>query len=228
VLLAAARRAKRLGGEALSGFMTERLCVRVKVMNPAIPSRVWGLCLEPADLLSVRTRVALCIDLSPDGEHATVGAAAVLDDGRVRVETVAEFTGPRAATDLERALPGLTELIKPRVVGWFPSGPAAAVAAKMRGRFARRGTTVAEIQSETAAVCMAFAKEVVAKTLLHSGQEMLDDQVTGAEKGWQGNTWVFVRRGGGDVDAVYAVAGAAHLARSLPRQRKVSRRSHAA
>lgn len=228
VLLAGARRAKRLGGEALAGFMTERMCVRVKVMNPAIPTRVWAHCLEPADLLSVRSRVALCIDLSPEGDHATVGAAAVLDDGRVRVETVAEFTGPRAATALERALPALAALIQPRVIGWFPSGPAAAVAAKMRGRSPRRGTAVTEIQGETAAVCMAFAKEVAAKTLVHSGQEMLDDQVTGAEKGWQGNVWVFVRRGGGNVDAVYAVAGAAHLARSLPRRRDVSRRSHAA
>lgn len=228
VLLAAARRAKRLGGEALSGFMTERMCVRVKVMNPAIPHRVWEACCDADDLLAVRGRVALCIDLSPDGEHATVGAAAVLDDGRVRVETVAEFTGPRAATALERGLPALAALIQPRVIGWFPSGPAAAVAAKMRGRSPRRGTTVAEIQGETAAVCMAFSKEVVAKTLAHSAQELLDAQVAAAERLWQGNTWTFTRRGGGNVDAVYAVAGAAHLARSLPKRRVVSRRSHAA
>lgn len=228
VLLAAARRAKRLGGEALSGFMTERMCVRVKVMNPAIPQRVWANCLDPADLLDVRQRVALCIDLSPDGLHATVGAAAVLDDGRVRVETVADFTGPRAAVALERGLPALAEVIKPRVIGWFPSGPAAAVAAKMRGRSPRRGTTVAEIGGETAAVCMAFAKEVVAKTLAHSGQELLDAQVGSAERLWQGNTWVFTRRGGGNVDALYAVAGAAHLARTLPKRREVARRSYGA
>lgn len=228
VLLAAARRAKRLGGEALAGFMTERMCVRVKVMNPAIPDRVWQGCKDPADLLDVRSRVALCIDLSPDGQHATVGAAAVLDDGRVRVETVAEFTGNRAAVALERGLPALAELIRPRVIGWFPSGPAAAVAAKMRGRSPRRGTVVAEIQGDTAAVCMAFSKEVVAGTLAHSGQELLDAQISSTERLWQGNTWVFTRRGGGDVDAVYAVAGAAHLARTLPRRREVSRRSRAA
>lgn len=226
VLLAGARAAKRVGGEKLSGFMTERMCVRVKVMNPAIPERVWKRCLDPADLLDVRSRVALCIDLSPDGDHATVGAAAVLDDGRARVETVAEFTGPRAATNLERALPALVEVIRPRVVGWFPAGPAAAVAARMRGKWKR--TPVAEIQGDTAAVCMAFSKEVVAGTLAHSGQENLDAQVANAERLWQSNTWTFTRRGGGNVDAVYAVAGAAHLARSLPRKRVVSNRARGA
>jgi hypothetical protein len=68
----------------------------------------------------------------------------------------------------------------------------------------------------------------VAKTLVHSGQELLDAQVEVAERAWQGNTWVFTRRGGGNVDALYSVAGAAHLARSLPKRRAVSRRSHAA
>jgi hypothetical protein len=68
----------------------------------------------------------------------------------------------------------------------------------------------------------------VAGTLVHSGQELLDAQVSSTERLWQGNTWVFTRRGGGNVDAVYAVAGAAHLARTLPRRREVSRRSHAA
>lgn len=227
VLLAGARRAKRLGGDALNGFLTEHMCVRVKSLNPAIPERAWVALEDPADLLDVRDRVALCIDLSPDGQHATVGAAAVLEDGRVRVETVAEFTGPRAGTALERGLSALAEVIRPRVIGWFPSGPAAAVAARMRGKSPRRGTTVAEIQGDTAAVCMAFAKEVVAGTLAHSGQAMLDAQVATAERQWTGNTWVFTRRGGGNVDAVYAVAGAAHLARSLPRRRNVSRRGHA-
>lgn len=228
VLLSGARRAKRLGGEALSGFQTERMCIRVKLLNPAIPERAWRELLDPADLLSVRSRVALCIDLSLDGQHATVGAAAVLDDDRVRVETIAEFSGARAATNLERALPGLAALVKPQVIGWFPAGPAAAVAARMRGRSPRRGTAVTEIQGETAAVCMAFTKEVTSGRLAHSGQEMLDAQIGAAEKLWQGNTWVFTRRGGGNVDAVYAVAGAAHLARSLPRRRVVSSRARGA
>lgn len=234
VLLAGARRAKRLGGDALTGFLTERMCIRVKALNPAIPPRAWTACLDPGDLLSALSRVAMCVDLAPDGHHAVAAVAAVLDDGRVRVETVGEWDGPRAASALERALPGLVEQIRPRVVGWFPDGPAAAVAAQLADRrkaggvraWPPRGVAVQEIRGEVPAVCMGFAKEVIAGTLAHSGQGMLDDQVGPAEKAWQGSVWIFTRRGGGNVDGVYAAAGAAHLARTMPVQRKVSRRAH--
>jgi hypothetical protein len=229
VLLAGAERAKRVGGQALTGFMTERMCVRVKVMNPAIPPRAWQACRDPGSLADLRDSLACCIDLTPDGHHATLAAAAVLEDGRVRVETVAEWSGARAASELERDLPGWLEKMRPRTVGWLPTGPAAAVAAKLTGRggrWAPRGVTVTEIRGELPAVCMGFGKEVLAKTLAHSGQEMLDAQLGSAEKLWAGGAqWVFTRRGEGNVDAAYAVAGAVHLARTMPRRRKVSTRT---
>ncbi len=230
VLLAAARRAKRLGGEALTSFITERMCRRVKHLNPAIDPRHWRGCKVPGDLADARSRLAVCIDLSPDGQHATLAAAAVMADDKVRVETVAEWTGPRAAAELERDLPGWVEKIKPHTIGWFPAGPAAAVAAKLADRrkegvhgWPPRGVTVAEIRGETTAATMALGKEVTAGTLVHSGQAMLDAQVAAAEKAARGDGWVFTRRGG-YVDAVYAVAGSAFLARTLPKAREVSRR----
>lgn len=226
VLLAGAARAKRLGGEALTGFQTERMCIRVKVLNPALPARQWAACLDPADLGQVRHQIALCVDLSADGLHAVLAAAAVMDDGRVRAETVVEWSGANAASALERDLPGWVKRIGGRVLGWFPGGPAAAVATKLtdrRGAGVRgwppRGVRVTEIRGETTAVCMGLHKEVAAGTFAHSGQEMLDDQVGEAEKAWTGSAWVFARRGG-NVDAVYAVAGAVHLARTAPPRRR--------
>jgi hypothetical protein len=230
VLLAGAERAKRLGGEALSGFRTERMCQRVKLLNPAIDPLQWRDCLDRGELAGARSRLAVCVDLSRDQRHATLAAAAVLEDGRVRVETVAEWTGPGAASELERDLPGWVERLGPKTVGWFGAGPAEAVAAKLKDRrkdgvrgWPPRGVTVAEIRGETASVIMGFGKEVAAGTLAHSGQGMLDAQVGGAEKLTRGDAWVLTRRGGGHVDAVYAVAGAAHLARTLPTARAVSR-----
>jgi phage terminase large subunit-like protein len=235
VLKAGAARAKRLGGEALAGFKTERLCIRVKHLNPAIDPRRWEDCKKVGDLADARSRLAVCIDLSPSGDHATLAAAAVLEDGRVRVETVHEWTGPGAATAMERDLPGWVEKLKPKTVGWFPAGPAAAVAAAVADRrkegvtgWPPRGVKVAEIRGEAAAVCMGLDKEVTAGTLAHSGQKMLDAQVGGAERLRRGDAWVFTRRGGGNVDAVYAVAGAVHLARTLPKPRNVSRRLRSA
>jgi hypothetical protein len=228
VLLAGAQRAKRLGGQALAGFKTERMCVRVRLLNAAVDPRRWADCLDPAELADLdRRRMAVCFEVSPDGDHATLGVGAIDDGELVRVETVDEWTGPRAAAELERALPGWIEVIRPRALGWLPSGPGAVVAAAMKSTRFPRGVQVEEIRGETPAVCMGFAKEVAAGTLRHSGQAMLDAQLADAE--WQtvGGTRVFARKGG-NVDAVYAVAGAAYLARTLPKPRVVSRRVHGA
>lgn len=227
VLLNGARRAKRLGGKALAGFQTERMCVRVKLLNAAVDPRRWADCHVPGDLADHRKRMAACFEVSPEGDHATLAVAAVVDDERVRVETVGEWRGPRAAAELERALPGWIETLRPRVLGWLPSGPGAAVAAGMKATRFPAGVRIEEIRGETPAVCMGFAKEVAAATLLHSGQEMLNAQLAEAE--WQtvGGARVFARKAG-NVDALYAVAGAAHLARTLPKPRNVSRRAHGA
>lgn len=227
VLLEGAKRAKRLGGQALTGFQTERMCIRVKLLNAAIDPRRWSDCHVPGDLADHRQRMAACFEVSPDGDHATLAVAAVVDDELVRVETVDEWRGPRAAADLERALPGWIEVLRPRVLGWLPSGPGAAVAAGMKATRFPAGVKIEEIRGETPAVCMGFAKEVAAVTLRHSGQEMLNAQLAEAE--WQtvGGARVFARKGG-NVDALYAVAGAAHLARTLPKPRRVSRRAHGA
>jgi hypothetical protein len=166
--------------------------------------------------------VALCVDLSPDAAHGTLAAAQVTEDGRVRVELLASWDGPTAASDMERALPAIVRVVKPRLLGWFPNGPAAAIASRMG--ITVRGTTVTEIRGETPAVVMGFAKEVTAKTLLHSGDPLLDAQVGGAERlPKPGGGWVFSRAGGGYVDAGYAAAGAVHLARTMPALRKVVR-----
>jgi hypothetical protein len=233
VLRAAGARAKRLGGKALAGFKTERMCIRVKLLDPAIDPQRWRDCLDRGELADARSQLALCLDLSPDGQHATLAAAAVLPDGRVRVEAVREWTGPAADSAAERDLPGLVEKIGPRAVGWFPTGPAAAIAARLADRrkdgvrgWPPRGVTVSEIRAEVPAVCMGLNKEVVAATLAHSGQQGLDDQVSAAEWLRRGDMKVFTRRGEGAVDAVYAVAGAVHLARTLPTRREVSRRVH--
>lgn len=223
VLVNAARAAVRLGGEALTTFKTERMCVRVKLSNPAIDPGAWARCLDVGDLAAARSRVACCVDLAPDGQHASLVAAAVLPDGRVRIEAVQAWAGPTAVDELRRDLPALLSRVRPQVLGWLPAGPAAAVAADLadRRKSGRRGwpppgVTVAEIRGETSAATMGFAEQVAAAQIAHSGDPLLDDHVGAAEKLRRGDAWVFSRRGKGHVDAVYAAAGAVHLARTLP------------
>jgi len=204
-------------------FLTEILCMAVPNMSPAIDAAGWRDCREPGSLADVRGRVAAMFDMSPDGRHATLAAAALLDDGRVRVETVQAWSGPATAAEAERELPAWVARVRPQVFGWMPNGPAATIAAVLADRTKRGvrgwpppGVKVEEIKAETAAVCMGASALVDARRLVHSGQELLDHQVTRAEKVLRGDVWVFGRSGDGHVDALYAVAGAAHLARTLP------------
>jgi Phage Terminase len=224
-LLGDAARAVAKGGKALTGFQTEQMCIRVPKMSPAINPAHWEACLDVGDLVAVRSRVACCLDLSPDGAHATLAAAAVLDDGRVRVEVVGAWT------DTERLrveLPALLAKIRPKALGWLPGGPAAALAADLKVRKGRTQwppawLTVEEIRGETTAICMALAELAKVAKLAHSGQELLDDHVAGADRLPRGKdgAWVFARLPDDEdeerhVDAAYAAAGAVHLARTLP------------
>jgi hypothetical protein len=219
-LLGAARRAVATGGEALTGFKTERMCIRVRLLDPAIDAGKWKACLDPGTLAGARSRTALVLDVAPDMLHATLVAAAVLPDRRVRIEPVAAWSGPAALNEVRRDLPGWLKKIRPQAFGWLPAGPAAALAADLKDRgvpgWPPAGVTVEEIRGEVAAVCMGFAELVVAGQIAHSGDPLMDAQVGGAERLKTGDVWRYSRRGDGHVDAVYGAAGAVHLARTLP------------
>jgi hypothetical protein len=226
VLLSGAARAKRLGGEALTSFKTESMCIRVKVMNPALEPAKWRACAgAPETFEDLRGKVALVAEVSPSMQSASVYAAAVQPDGRVRVGPVDAWDGPQAMAQLRAALPGLIATIKPRAFGWLPGGPAAAldVDLKDRNTAGRRaawppaGVAVEEIRGEKAAVCMGLAEQVVSGRVWHTDDPRLNDQAGMAEKrNLPSGTWEFSRNGEGECDAVYAAAGAVHLARTLP------------
>jgi hypothetical protein len=222
VLLADARRAKAAGGAELAGFRTEVMCQRVGLLDPAVDPDRWRDCGtdEPVDLAQHRRRVALCVDVSLDGSHATLAAAAVLEDGYVHTEIVEAWDGYGCTKALRAELPGIVERIRPRSLGWFPNGPAAAVAADLADR-GRRGwppprVKVAEIKAETAAVCMGLAEIVKAIELRHPKDAMQTAHVESCQKLHRGDAWVFVRKDAGPIDGSYATAGAVHLARIIP------------
>lgn len=217
-LLADGRRVKRAGGDALTQFKTEVLCMRVANLDPAVDPTAWAACHVPGDLADVRARVACCVDVSLDGQHATLAAAATLDDGTVRVEVVHAWDDLAA---LRRELVPLVRRVAPAAFGWFPQGPAAAVAAELADRKGRRtqwpkGVKVDEINGEITAVCMGFSELVDARDLVHPADPLLDAHVEHTEKLRRGDAWRFTRRGAGHCDATYAAAGAVHLARTMP------------
>lgn len=221
-LIGAGMRAKAAGGAELAGFRTEVMCQRVHLLDPAIDPDAWELrgTDRPVDLAGHRRRVALCVDVALDGSHATLAAAAVLDDRRVHLEIVAAWDGFGCTKALRDDLPGLVARLRPRVIGWFPAGPAAAVAADLADRGHRgwppRRVAVEEIKGDVAPVCMGFAEAVTAGDVVHPDDPMLNQHVGSAQRLWRGDVWVFGRKGASPIDGAYSAAGAVHLARTLP------------
>lgn len=223
-IVAAGKRAAVAGGLELSGFRTERMCQYVPLLDPALEPGAWQDCSTdaPVDLAEYRDKLALCLDVSLEGDHATLMAAAQLEDG-VHVEVVESWAGPGCTKAVRADLPDIVRRVKPRVVGWLPTGPAASLTAELkaqkgprRAAWPPRGVKVEEITAETAACCMALADLVLAGEIVQPKDDMLTAHVHAAQRKRYGDRWVFARAGSGAIDGVYAMAGAVHLARTLP------------
>ena len=215
-IIGEAERALSAGGEQMATFLTEVHCRRVSLLNPAVDMEKWAECEDDGNMDGLRGSLAMCLDVSLDELHATLYAAAI-DGARVRIDEVAEWDGQLAVHEMTRDLPELVERIKPRVLGWFPYGPAAAAAASLaeRADWPPRGVELQPMRADVAAVCMGFAEQVRSLTLAHSDDPLLTAHVGAAEKMYHGDGWRFTRKGAGQVDAAYAAAGAVHLARTM-------------
>ncbi|MEZ5411044.1 MAG: hypothetical protein R2761_23640 [Acidimicrobiales bacterium] len=216
-LMGQAVTAKAAGGEALASFRTEVLCQRVHQLDAAIDPASWEDGRRDAlDLAPYRDRVALGLDVALDGSHVTLVAAAVVPGEGVLVDVVAAWEGHGSVALARQELPALVAKVAPRAVGWFPQGPAAALAADLREGWAPRGTELTPITADLTAVSMGLAQLVAEGVIGHNGDELLAAQVGNAQKLRRGDAWTFGRRGTGAVDAVYAMAAAVHLARLVP------------
>lgn len=215
-LLGQAARAKRAGGEELAGFRTEHMCQRVVLLDAAIDEAAWSACTgEITDLTQIRSQVALGLDVAMDGSHATLVAAAQ-HAGRVHIDIVKEWDGFGAISEVKRDLARLTKRVQPGIIGWFPNGPAAGLAAELRSGWAPRGTEVMEIKADMPAVCMGLAEQVTDRQVVHGADPMLTRHITSAQRLHRGDAWVFTRKGAEPVDGAYATAAAVHLARTMP------------
>ena len=234
-LIGAARQAMTGDAEALTKHKTEVMCMRVDKLDPAINPEAWKAAGTdtPTPLAGHRDRLALCLDVSLDGTHASLVAAAVLDDAKVHVEVVEAWSGRDCTQKLRAELPEIVTRVRPRSIGWFPNGPAASVAAALAERkgaavrWPPPRVTVEEIRGDVPAVCMGLADVITAAELVHPDDPMLNSHSGAAQKLPRGDAWVFGRKGSGPIDGTYALAGAVHLARTLtipPKLRVVTRK----
>lgn len=213
-------------------YRTEVLCQRVQTLDSAVDAAAWRACADASATLSRQDtetteafeerrkglRIVACLDVALDGAHATLALAAPTSDGRVRVEIAAAWHDTAAA---RAELPDLLARINPSVLAWFPAGPAAALATTLKDKrtLPSRRTKFEELTgAAVTAACMGLADLARAGRVLHPSDDLLDAQVTGAARLTVADGWRFTRRAktGAHVDAVYAVAGAAHVALLLP------------
>jgi len=188
-------------------FRTEILCQTVEAIDSPISAQAWNACADPAGSgVMAMPHKFFCFDVSQDGDHATLAAAALTDSGRVRLGVVGAWN------DLARCmldLPKIWEQYQPARGCWFPGGPAASVLVDVRTL-----KRMEEIKSaEIPAVCQGFAQLVLARGLIHGNDPLLNAHALGSRRLPVGDGWRFTRRMG-NADAVYAAAGAANLART--------------
>jgi hypothetical protein len=211
-------------------YRTEVLCQRVDQLDGAVNYAAWKSGADSAGTMdALRDRLACCFDAAPDGAHATLGVAAKLDSGRVRVEIVKAWDN---TADPRTELPELLAKIKPRAFGWFPGGPAAGLATTLRALAVRYNKRPGERQpgdipesgelsgGKVCEICQELADLVRARRIVHPADPLLDVHIKGASRLKSGDGWRFTRRGGGHVDAAYAAAGAISTALAIPEPRR--------
>src|SRR6266705_2882 len=211
-------------------FRTESLCQRVDQLDAAVDPAGWRACAVPRSTLEAYARqVVVCVDVAYDDHHVTAAGAATGEDGRVHVEILGAWANTAKA---RLALRQMFEKMRPRGVGWYPSGPAAILGADLT---ALHGECVGqrlllvsdEMRPEAPGVveltggaavsaCQTLADLVDNRALVHPDDPLLNAHITASTRKDQGDGWRFARRGAGRNDAAYAAAGAVHLARSLP------------
>lgn len=188
-------------------YRTEVLCQRVEQLDGAIDLAAWASCEDPAGTMdALRGRLAACLDVARDGQHVTLAVAARQADGTIRLE-IAKAWGN--TDDVRLELPDLLARIKPKVFGWYPGGPAGALAPMLRQIKHSEELT----GGKASEACQGLADLVRTRAVIHPGDALLDAHVKAAEKLPSGDGWRFGRKGSNQhVDAAYAAAGAAHLA----------------
>lgn len=219
-------------------YRTEVLCQKVDILDGPFDLDAWKACSDPSIKAPAGRNIVACFDRSEEG-HSTL-AVALHGEGPVQVAIRAAWNSD---DDVRRELPGVLAELRPMVLGWFPSSPAKALATILRpntagGRLkvhrdARPATgdqpavpaATARIKvvelggGKQGEVVQGLADLIRGRGIVWNGDPLLDAHIRGSQKQPDAEGgYKIIRRGGGNVDAAYAAAGAVQVALTSPRR----------
>jgi hypothetical protein len=209
-----------LGTDPPNVYRTEVLCQHVDVLDGPFDLTAWKARSDPSIKAPAGRDLVACFERSEEG-HSTL-AVALNEGGLVRLAIRKAWTSD---DDVRAELPGLLGELRPMVLGWFPGSPAGALATILRpngkdGRLNPGRIRVVELTGTKASEAVqGFAELIKGGGIIWNGDPLLDAHVRGSQKAPAGDGgFKIVRRGGGNVDAAYAAAGAVHIALTQPRR----------
>jgi hypothetical protein len=179
------------------------------------PPGSWDACADPRGQAPADATPSFGLDVTPAWTRASI-LAAVPDGERVHVELVDQW--PHGA-DAEEVISAARELLRKYPRSRLAFDAASPIAARARDLVDELPERVEELGgSAFRAACSSLLGHVVAGTLRHRADPVLDSAARLAARSEDAEAWRFVRRkSAGHIDAIVAATCAVHLAdRPLP------------
>lgn len=227
-----------LGTDPPNVYRTEVLCQKVDILDGPFDIDAWKARCDPTMSAPTGRDLVACFDRSEEG-HSTL-AVALNEGGVLRLAIRKAWSSD---DDVRAELPGVLAELRPMVLAWYPSSPAKALAPILRpnvtgGKLKVRREAIPAGDDQPAQPPITARVKVVelgggkqgeavqgmaelmkSGGFVWNGDPLLDAHVRGAQKQPDAEGgYKIVRRGGGNIDAAYAAAGALHIALTHPRR----------
>lgn len=222
-----------IGTDPPNIYRTEVLCQKVDILDGPFSITAWKARCDPTMKSPTGRDLVAFFDRSEEG-HSTL-AVALNEGGLLRLAIRKSWASDE---DVRGELHALLAELRPMALGWFPASPAKALATLLRPKGSDERLKVIrpatgdepELSARIKVVEFGGAKQSEAVQemaelmkspagFVWNGDPLLDAHVRGSQKNpdTEGG-FKIVRRGGGNVEAATAAAGALKLALSNPRR----------
>lgn len=201
--------AESIATSSVEATRTETLCSWISALKSPWPYRaledltVQDLKLEPGRL------TVFGIDISVSKRHASLVAAQIMEDGKIGVGVMAQFTSEVAIDELKMAVEvhEWAQKYRPRTI-LFDKYTCMSVAE----RLAQSGHTIKDMSGQVFyQACSDLLDSIVNQRIVHSGQSSLVDSMNNCAAKETDAGWRIVRRkSAGDVSAAIALAMCVH------------------